>query len=468
MDLRAGRFGGGTGLFGLNLLGATVEWPDSWLSKNLMAGSTTGSRKANQQVLRQILADCLQSPLPMGENPYGFSSFFGDPDQCLSGFFTMTQASRLFFVMAALACSCPLYAEVIDLEGTVKSIDKDARTLSVVRKTPKGEKVLELEVAKKAGDLSGLAEGQSISLRYDPDLEIVFKLTLQHGSPRPQPPREQPPIEEPAIDAATVERITASDARRLTAAADFVLSLPGLRELSPEAARELATYREQSKTAPGTVMVPVSRKESRKYSVMVPVPEEVEQADGTKVTVNKCRPEERTMTVSFTVWVPETSDRKCPFTLQMDGLNSLKASTLAEIAKHSGNLLLNGLRSVTVEEAKVLAAHNGGVLALDGLESLEPEAALHLAAHGGGLSLDGISSLSRETSEALASHRWGELALNCVKSIEDDVAAAIAMHGGPVSLNGATEVSEKARQILVRRSFILPPEMVSPQAKETE
>jgi len=85
LDLGAGRFGRGTGLFGLEMLGPTVKWPDSWLSKNLMAAPTSGSRKANQQVLRQILAGCLQSPLPMGENPYGFFSFFGDPDQCLSG-----------------------------------------------------------------------------------------------------------------------------------------------------------------------------------------------------------------------------------------------------------------------------------------------------------------------------------------------------------------------------------------------
>ncbi len=67
-------------------------------------------------------------------------------------------------------------AEVIELEGKVKSIDKDARTISVVRKTAKGEKTLDLEVAKKAGDLSEVEEGDSVAFSYDPDLELITKI----------------------------------------------------------------------------------------------------------------------------------------------------------------------------------------------------------------------------------------------------------------------------------------------------
>jgi hypothetical protein len=70
----------------------------------------------------------------------------------------------------------PAHAEVIELEGKVKSIDKDARTISVVRKTAKGEKVLDLEVAKKAGDLSEVEEGDSVAFSYDPDLELITKI----------------------------------------------------------------------------------------------------------------------------------------------------------------------------------------------------------------------------------------------------------------------------------------------------
>jgi Cu/Ag efflux protein CusF len=67
-------------------------------------------------------------------------------------------------------------AEVIDLEGTVKAIDVSARTITIERKTPKGTKTLELEVTKKAGDLSSVKTGDSISFSYDPDLELVTKL----------------------------------------------------------------------------------------------------------------------------------------------------------------------------------------------------------------------------------------------------------------------------------------------------
>jgi uncharacterized protein (TIGR03067 family) len=77
----------------------------------------------------------------------------------------------VFSVLAPLA-----HAEVIELEGTIKSIDQDARAISISRKTPKGEKVLELEVAKNAGDISGFKEGDKISFAYNPDAEIVTKI----------------------------------------------------------------------------------------------------------------------------------------------------------------------------------------------------------------------------------------------------------------------------------------------------
>jgi len=68
------------------------------------------------------------------------------------------------------------HAEVIELEGTVKAVDADARTISIERKTSKGTKTLELEVTKKAGDLSSVKVGDHISFSYDPGLELVTKL----------------------------------------------------------------------------------------------------------------------------------------------------------------------------------------------------------------------------------------------------------------------------------------------------
>jgi hypothetical protein len=87
---------------------------------------------------------------------------------------------RGFAIVALVLACCVLgsssYAEVIDLEGTVKSVDAESRTICIERKTPKGTKTLELEVTKKAGDLSAIKAGDKISFSYDPDLEVVTKI----------------------------------------------------------------------------------------------------------------------------------------------------------------------------------------------------------------------------------------------------------------------------------------------------
>jgi hypothetical protein len=76
------------------------------------------------------------------------------------------------------------HAEVLELDGTVKAVDATARTMSVERKTPKGTKTLELQVTKKAGDLSSVRAGDSISFSYDPDLEVVTKIV--EGTKQPE------------------------------------------------------------------------------------------------------------------------------------------------------------------------------------------------------------------------------------------------------------------------------------------
>jgi hypothetical protein len=379
-------------------------------------------------------------------------------------------------------------AEVIELEGTVKSVDAEARTISIERKTTKGERVKTLDVARKAGDISGLAEGQAVSITYDTDLRIVAKVTPKSGSaPAVSDEKQSPPI-----DPATVQRLTPEDARRLTATADLLLSLPRLRELSEESARELATYRHKSKTVSYTVQVPVSEEKIATFTVMVPydeektstytvmVPaEEKVRADGTKYTakesrseertrtytVRKCRPEERTRTYTVTKMVPETRTCKCPLALQIDGMSSLEPRCLAELAKHVGNLHLNGLKALSREQAQSLAAHKGGVLALDGLISLDAKTAEVLAAHEGGLTLNGLGTLSPESAKALVSHT-GDLALDGVKDLTDDLADAVVAHKGLMSLKGVTKTSDKAKQILAGWAVELPPEIRAEWKKE--
>jgi len=88
----------------------------------------------------------------------------------------LTFLTLAVFVSGCFSIQSLAHAEVIELEGTIKSIDQDARAISISRKTPKGEKVLELEVAKNAGDISGFKEGDRISFAYNPDAEIVTKI----------------------------------------------------------------------------------------------------------------------------------------------------------------------------------------------------------------------------------------------------------------------------------------------------
>lgn len=73
------------------------------------------------------------------------------------------------------------HAEVLELEGTVKSIDAASRSITITRKTPKGEKVLELEIAKNAGDISGFKEGDAVAFAYNPDVDVISKIEKAMG-----------------------------------------------------------------------------------------------------------------------------------------------------------------------------------------------------------------------------------------------------------------------------------------------
>ena len=78
-----------------------------------------------------------------------------------------------------------LHAEVIDIDGTVVAVSVDDRTISIERQTAKGPKRVELEVARKAGDLQAVKIGERVSVSYDPALEIVTRLGSDGDSPQP-------------------------------------------------------------------------------------------------------------------------------------------------------------------------------------------------------------------------------------------------------------------------------------------
>jgi hypothetical protein len=92
-----------------------------------------------------------------------------------------TLRRNVFVGLAACWISAVAFAEVLELEGTVEAVDLKARTITIEREAAKGTKTLELEVTKKAGNLSSVKAGDSISFSYDPDLELVTKIAKQRN-----------------------------------------------------------------------------------------------------------------------------------------------------------------------------------------------------------------------------------------------------------------------------------------------
>ena len=118
------------------------------------------------------------------------------------------------------------------------------------------------------------------------------------------------------------------------------------------------------------------------------------------------------------------------------------------LAKHTGNLWLNGLTSLSVEVAEALATHTDG-LSLDGLTSLSVEIAQALAQQKNWLYLNGLTSLSVEVAEALAQHKR-LLSLDGLTSLSVEIAQALAQHKDWLYLNGLTSLSVEIAQALAQ------------------
>jgi hypothetical protein len=83
----------------------------------------------------------------------------------------------------------------------------------------------------------------------------------------------------------------------------------------------------------------------------------------------------------------------------------------------------------------------------DEIEMLTPEAAETLAEHEGNLLLNGLTTISAEAAEALAKH-WGYLSLDGLTTLSDKAAEALAKHKGDLYLDGLTTLSDKAAATL--------------------
>ena len=85
-------------------------------------------------------------------------------------------------VLCFVSCSSSIHAEIITIDGTVKSVDAKKRTITV----ESGAKERTLDVSSKAkvsidgedSNLDGLKEGQTVSLSYHDQLEVVVKIEV--------------------------------------------------------------------------------------------------------------------------------------------------------------------------------------------------------------------------------------------------------------------------------------------------
>lgn len=162
---------------------------------------------------------------------------------------------------------------------------------------------------------------------------------------------------------------------------------------------------------------------------------------------------------------------------------ALTAAEAQEIVdQHAGPLDLSGIRELDPEVAVILGGYRGDLL-LDGLTTLSVEAAAALASHGGAaggdvdphaiasrvaeafeagdldgdrlaaiigefgghadmprLSLGGLESLDADVAAALAGH-LGALGLDGLQTLGTESAQALAGHVGPLSLAGLENVA---------------------------
>jgi hypothetical protein len=102
--------------------------------------------------------------------------------------------------------------------------------------------------------------------------------------------------------------------------------------------------------------------------------------------------------------------------------------------------------SLTIEEARALVPQ-AGRLDLSKYSFVAPDVLVELANHEGTLILNGLRTLSMEQAVALSRHK-GPLQLWEVCQMSDPVAEALSKHQGPVGIFPLAEMSDNARSIL--------------------
>lgn len=135
-------------------------------------------------------------------------------------------------------------------------------------------------------------------------------------------------------------------------------------------------------------------------------------------------------------------------TLELNALESLDVDSATHLVKQASPLSLNGVKYVSFEVAKVLAASPASI-SMEGLEELSVDAQDEFAKHTGDWRIQALRSLrSTKLAENLAGQRWG-VALPKLEDVSNDCLSILATSKWSVSL-GIRELTREQSQLMSR------------------
>ncbi len=124
-----------------------------------------------------------------------------------------------------------------------------------------------------------------------------------------------------------------------------------------------------------------------------------------------------------------------PGELHLNDLKTLGIEVAKQLGQYRGWLCLDGLPTITEDEAQVLAESKSIIgLSLGGLTDISPALATILATKQGTLMLDGLKRISDQAGRALAKHR-GRLSANSLEELNGSVLNALCEHAEEVDLD---------------------------------
>jgi hypothetical protein len=122
--------------------------------------------------------------------------------------------------------------------------------------------------------------------------------------------------------------------------------------------------------------------------------------------------------------------------LYLDGLPTLGLENAEQLSGHRALLSLCGLQDISAAEVEELTKKRKGELRLKGIRRLHPEVARVLAGHSGALDISGVQELPDDVAKELGKYKGQSILLDGVTQLSRSQARAIASCEGLLSLNG--------------------------------